>query len=151
MSGLVLSTEEDFVDLITGATFYGTGGGGTPEEGMRLLRKEADAGRKIQCVDPESIPDDTWTVSVSFMGNRAPLTDAQKEKTVNLGLNQWKFENNLVEAARLLEEHTQCRIEAFVVPELGGANTPGLMAAGIHMGIPVVDGDYSGRAIPEIA
>jgi len=151
MADLVLNTEMDIDDLVRGASFYGTGGGGSPEEGSRLLKKEAAAGRRISCADPESIPDDVWTACVSFMGNRAPLTDAQKKEMSRLGLSEWKYENNLVEAARLLERHTGCEIGAVVVPELGGANTPGPMAAGIHMGVPVVDGDYGGRAIPEIA
>ena len=85
------------------------------------------------------------------MGNRAPLTDEQKKKMDALGLKTWKYENNLVEAARLLEAYTGEKIGAVVVPELGGANTPGPMAAGINLGAAVVDGDYAGRAIPEIA
>ncbi|MBW1732010.1 MAG: DUF917 domain-containing protein [Deltaproteobacteria bacterium] len=151
MAELVLAKDRDFDDLVLGATFYGTGGGGTPEEGLRLLKKEAAAGRKITCVPPESIPDDSWTACVSFMGNRAPLTEEQKREMERLGLRAWKYENNLVEAARLLEMHTQCKIGAIVAPELGGANTPGPMAAGINMGLPVVDGDYAGRAVPEVA
>lgn len=151
MSELILKTDEEFDDLVVGATFYGTGGGGTPEEGLRLLKHEASAGREVKCVSPDSLPDDVWTVCVCFMGNRAPLSDEQKKKMANLGLKTWKYENNLVEAARLLEAYTGEKIRAVVVPELGGANTPGPMAAGINLGAAVVDGDYAGRAIPEIA
>jgi DUF917 family protein len=35
--------------------------------------------------------------------------------------------------------------------ELGGANTPGCIAAGVVNGVPTIDGDYTGRAIPEIS
>lgn len=150
MAKLVLTRDRDVNDLVLGATFYGTGGGGTPEEGLRLLKKEMAAGRKITCVSPESISDDVWTACVSFMGNRAPLTEEQKREMERLGLRAWNYENNLVEAARLLEMHTQCKIGAIVAPELGGANTAGPMAAGISMGVPVVDGDYAGRAVPEV-
>ncbi len=34
--------------------------------------------------------------------------------------------------------------------ELGGASTPGCIGAGLATAIPAVDGDYTGRAIPEI-
>jgi len=34
--------------------------------------------------------------------------------------------------------------------ELGGSNTPGPLIAAANLGIPCVDGDYTGRAIPEI-
>ncbi len=151
MTDLILRSEEEFDDLVVGATFYGTGGGGTPEEGLRLLKREASAGREIKCVAPDSIPDDDWTVCVSFMGNRAPLSDEQKKMMDDLGLKTWKYENNLVEAAKLLEAYTGQKINALVVPELGGANTPGPLATGINLGVSVVDGDYAGRAIPEIA
>lgn len=151
MAKLILKTEDDFKDLVVGATFFGTGGGGTQEEGLRLLKKEADAGHTIECISPEEVPDDEWTVCLSFMGNRAPLSEEQKRKMGKLGLKTWKYENNLVEAAKLLEEYAKVKIGAIVVPELGGANTPGPLAAGINLGVKVVDGDYAGRAIPEIA
>jgi DUF917 family protein len=37
------------------------------------------------------------------------------------------------------------------VPELGGANTPGPLSAALELGVIAVDGDYGGRAVPEIA
>lgn len=151
MSEFIFKTEDEFNDLVWGATFFGTGGGGAPEEGLRLLKREASQGREIKVVAPEAISDDSWTVCVSFMGNRAPLSDEQKIKMKNLQLKKWKYENNLVEAAKLLESYAQVKISAVVAPELGGANTPGPLAAGVNLGVPVVDGDYAGRAIPEIA
>jgi hypothetical protein len=42
------------------------------------------------------------------------------------------------------------RIGAIVAIELGGSNTPGAVVAAARLGIPAVDGDYTGRAIPEI-
>jgi hypothetical protein len=49
-----------------------------------------------------------------------------------------------------LSEYTGKKINAVVPLELGGASTPGCIGAGISIGIPTVDGDYTGRAIPEI-
>jgi len=151
MSKLILKTEEDFENLVTGATFFGTGGGGALEEGLRLLKREAAVGNIIECVSPELIPDDEWTVCLSFMGNRAPLTNEQKLKMDKLNLKNWQYENNLVEAAKLLADYSNVKIGAVVVPELGGANTPGPLAAGVNLGVKVIDGDYAGRAVPEIA
>ncbi len=146
-----IQNDQEIDDLVRGATFLGTGGGGSPEEGGRLLRRELAEGRKIGWVDKDTVSDDEWTACVSFMGNRAPLTAEDMRKKKDLGLDEWKFENNLVEAVRGLQDYLGARVQAIVVPELGGSNTPGPLATGARLGIPVVDGDYAGRALPEIA
>jgi DUF917 family protein len=146
-----IRNDQEIDDLVRGATFLGTGGGGSPEEGGRLLRRELAEGHKIGWVDKGSVLDDEWTACVSFMGNRAPLTAEERRKRKDLGLDEWKFENNLVEAVRGLQEYLGVRVHVIVSPELGGSNTPGPLATGARLGIPVVDGDYAGRALPEIA
>ena len=151
MNGLVLKTAQDVEDLSWGATFYGVGGGGTPAEGLKLLKQELSIHGSIACIDPNDLPDDAWTATVSFMGNRAPLTAEQEAQKQRLGLVTWKYENNMLEAVRLLEEVTGKKIEALMVPELGGANTPSPIATAAALGIHAVDADYSGRAVPEIA
>ena len=151
MANLVLKTERDVADLTLGATFFGVGGGGTAAEGQKLLGRELAAGGELPVVPAGEIPDDIWTVSVSFMGNRAPLTEEQEKQKLRLGLTEWKYENNLVEAVRFLQEVTGKKVGAIVVPELGGANTPAPLSVAAHLGIMAVDADYSGRALPEVA
>ena len=120
MSELVLRTEQDVEDLTWGATFYGVGGGGTASEGLTLLKKELARVGSITCVDPGALRDDAWTATVSFMGNRAPLSPEQESQKKNLGLVEWKYENNMVEAVRFLEKISGRKVEALIVPELGG-------------------------------
>lgn len=146
-----IRNDQEVDDLVRGATLFGTGGGGSPEEGGRLLRRELDEGRTIEWVDKDTVSDDGWTACVSFMGNRAPLSAEELRKKETLGLAEWKFENNLVEAIRRLQDYLEIEVEAIVAPELGGSNTPGPLATGAQLGIPVADGDYAGRALPEIA
>ncbi|GAH07559.1 unnamed protein product, partial [marine sediment metagenome] len=40
-------------------------------------------------------------------------------------------------------------IGCIVAAELGAGNTPAPLVTGARLGIPVVDGDYAGRAIPD--
>jgi DUF917 family protein len=49
-----------------------------------------------------------------------------------------------------LAQYIGKKIDAVVPLELGGASTPGCIAAGLVHGLIAVDGDYTGRAIPEI-
>lgn len=138
-------------DLVRGATFLGTGGGGSPAQGRMLLRSELASGHTCGWVDKERIGDDAWTVCATFMGNRAPLTPEEERKKEELGLSEPPFANNLVGAVHQLENYLGISAEAIVASELGGSNTPGALATGACLGIPVVDGDYAGRALPEIA
>jgi len=146
-----IKNEQEIEDLIRGATFLGTGGGGTPKIGFDLLRMEVKEGKKLGWIDLEEVPDEAWTATVTFMGNRAPLTQEQEAQKEKIGLIQVKYEKNLLRAAQVLQEFTGRRIEAIVAPEIGGANIPGPMAVAAALGVPLVDGDYSGRAVPEIA
>jgi len=138
-------------DLVRGATFLGTGGGGSPAQGRTLLRNELANGHTCGWVDKERIGDDAWTVCATFMGNRAPLTSEEERKKEELGLSEPLFANNLVGAVHQLENYLGINAEAIVASELGGSNTPGALATGASLSIPVVDGDYAGRALPEIA
>lgn len=151
MSGIILKSQPDVEDLTWGATFLGVGGGGTPAEGHKLLSRELAAKGSIACVDPLSLSDDALTACVTFMGNRAPLTPEQEAQKKSLGLTEWKYENNMVEAVRFLETFMGRKVEALIIPELGGANTPSPIATASILGISAVDADYSGRALPEVA
>jgi len=50
---------------------------------------------------------------------------------------------------RELAAYTGTEISAIVPVELGASNTPAPLVTAARMGIALVDGDYSGRAVPE--
>ncbi len=148
---LVLRNDQQLRDFVRGCAFYGTGGGGSPIYGYEILAKALSEGVRIAAVDPASIPDDSWTVCAYGMGSIAPRTGAVLKEMKSLGLEKVKVGYKLMEAIRELEELSKERVEVIVPLEIGGANTPDPVATAAHMGIRVVDGDYSGgRAIPEI-
>lgn len=149
MANLTISTELDVEDLAWGACFQGIGGGGVVSEGLRLLKKAMAEHGPVTAVDPDDFPDDEYVVTTSFMGNRAPLTPEQEEQKKNLGLVEWKYENNLLEALRFMEKISGKKISGIVPSELGGANTPGPMATALSLGITPINGDYTGKAKPE--
>jgi DUF917 family protein len=64
-----------------------------------------------------------------------------------LGLER-RVEHEIVEAVKELESYVGVRIAAMAACELGGLNTPAPISAAAALGIPAVDGDYAGRAIP---
>ena len=147
----IVKTAEDVKDLIRGLTVMGTGGGGRSDMGMGYLLPHIEEGKAILLTPPESIPDDAWTCSVFGMGSIAPQKTLSPAERKALGYGEWVFGKPMVEAVRELEAYTGYRIEAIVPFELGAGNSTAPMDAAVRCGIPVVDGDYAGRAIPELA
>lgn len=152
MSKKLLKTETDIRDFVRGCTFYGTGGGGLPENGVKSLMAQLKDGKEIGWIDVNEIPDDAYVACTFLMGSIAPLTPEVKKEMEGFGLIEPKYTDNetLSEAIKELSQYTGKEISAIVPIELGGANTPGGIAAALINDIPVVDGDYTGRAIPEI-
>lgn len=145
-----IKSDQEIEDFVRGCTFMGTGGGGDPKDGVAWLSAARDEGNEIALVNHAEIPDDAWTVCPFLMGSIAPLTVETKKRMKRLGLTRDAYKSIQAESVRLLEEHMGVKVGAIVAIELGGSNTPGAIAAAARLGIPVVDGDYTGRAIPEV-
>ncbi len=147
-----LTNRQEVEDFVRGCTFYGTGGGGLPVNGIESLMTELAKGNEVGWVDISEIPDDAMTVCPFLMGSIAPHTPEVIKEMTSFGLTDPvnKEKERLGKAVAELAKYTGTKPGAVVPIELGGANTPGPLAAGILNGIPCVDGDYTGRAIPEI-
>jgi len=145
---LTLKSRTDVEDLATGCTFFGTGGGGTKQIGLNMLYPHVDAGKKIEIVDVSKIRASDWVACPYYSGTIAPPTP-EIEKTRKRF--PWAyFEKELAEGLAILEKHMGVKFAAVAPFELGGVNTPAPIDAAVKHGIPCVDGDYSGRAVPEI-
>ena len=66
------------------------------------------------------------------------------------GVSEPVHARNLSVAIEELQRYTGAKIDAIIPLEPGGRNTPNPLSSGARLGIPIVDGDYAGRAIPEI-
>ena len=145
----VLSTLQDCEDFIRGCLLMATGGGGSAEEGREIFTAALEEGLKIEWVDVEDISDDTWTASPYAMGSIAPLSQETQAAITRLGLVDRLGHRATEVAVRELEESAGVKIGAIVPIELGADSTPDPIVTGARLGIPVVDGDYAGRAVPE--
>ena len=153
MASIVLTTIQECEDFVHGLTFLGTGGGGgQAERGIALLAKEMEAGHRIELLDIEDLPDEAWTITVAGMGGRPPAEGPDPEELARIGLTEVKYEGfaTLEAAVQELAQYAGGNVEAIVPIELGSWNTPAPIVVGLHLGIPTIDGDYAGRAIPEV-
>jgi len=147
-----LKNRVEVEDFVRGCAFFGTGGGGLPTNGIDSLMTEITKGNHVGWIDSSDIPDNAMTVCPFLMGSIAPKTDEIVREMESFGLTNPvnKEKERLAKAIGALSEYTGKKVDAVVPIELGGANTPGALAAGILNGVPCIDGDYTGRAIPEI-
>ena len=152
MANLVLKTREDVEDFVRGCAFYATAAGGLPANGIASLMSEIDAGRDIVMTDHEDLADDAVTACPFLMGPIAPQTPEVLAKMAGFGFTETvnTEKDRMRKAIEELEDYMGITIDAIVPIELAGANTSAAVAASSGMGKMVLNGDYTGRAIPEI-
>lgn len=132
---------EEVQRLIIGVTALGTGGGGNPNEGLKMLNEVINSGKSIRLIDVKELSKDTITVVPYFVGSIAP--DARTRKPI-------KIIDPIKRAFDEMERYLGKKIGAVVASELGGANTPVALSIAAKLDIPAIDGDLLGRAAPEL-
>ena len=134
----VIDTVQDIQDTARGAVFLGAGGGGDPYVGELFLRSQLSAGRHPRILSLEDLADEAFVLSVAGVGAPTVLVE------------------HLVSAhtfLRLLDESERAygrRVDALVSAEIGGANCMFPLALGAMKGLPVLDADGIGRAVPHL-
>jgi DUF917 family protein len=153
MADLILKSKEDIDDFVLGCTFYGTGGGGSPDLGLALLNEDLKKLGEIRITDPADIRDDAWVCTPFLMGSIAPKTQETLDRMASVGLTKRTAmaDRILMLSVLELQSYAHVDVEAVVPIELGGGNTPAPIDVAMSLGKKVVNGDYAGRAIPEIS
>lgn len=131
-------TLADVHDLKDGAALLGSGGGGDPYWCYLMIQQLADEEHKIHLIDPRDLPDNAWVGSVIYGGS--PAIAAEKLFS----------ENEVIAAIEQMQRYYGRKMDALIHVEGGGANAMSALCAAAKMGIPVVDGDFMGRAFPGI-
>ena len=124
-------------DLSQGAVFLATGGGGDPYVSYLLAKETLTATDGVDLLDPAALEDDAFVVTLGGVG--AP--------TVSLELLPSRDEP--AETLRVFEAQVGRKADAVISFEIGGGNSLIPLIAGAELGIPVIDGDGMGRALPE--
>lgn len=134
-------TVEDLDSLAIGTGIFGSGGGGSPKIGRLRLRSllEDDANfDSIPIVSPKSLPEDLTVTSVGQIG--APTVGSEKLA---------RKEEELF-ALKQLERLADTSVDALIPGEIGGANSFAPLIVSAQTGLPVINADAMGRALPEL-
>ena len=124
-------------DLALGSVFLATGGGGDPYVPRLIAEQAIKQFGPVELIDPCELDDDAYVVTIGSVG--AP--------TVSLELLP-----SIEDAAKTLEafeKHIERTVDAVASFEIGGGNSLIPIVAAAGRGLPVLDGDGMGRALPE--
>lgn len=136
--------EENMRDIIWGATLMGGGGGGSISSGMMLLEsyKKSHPGEilKVEMIDADDMKKCTYAAATAGMG--APAAIAAVD------FSQWA-----ANAFAVLQDLAarDCKKLGYNYPvELGGFSTFFPLLLSLKTGLPTVDCDGAGRAVPAL-
>jgi DUF917 family protein len=123
------------LDLVDGTAIFSAGGGGDPEVGYRIADALGEGDFQVKLLDPSEVPDDAMVVNFACVGaTTAVAYDGEAA----------------VKTFQVLEEYVGRAAFAVLPVELGGFNTLAAVDVAARRGIPVVDADGAGRAVPEV-
>jgi DUF917 family protein len=129
---------QDIQDMARGAVLLGTGGGGDPYVGELFVAEQIKRGNYPRVISCDELADDAFVVSIAGIG--APTVIV--EHLVS--------ERALRELLTRTEAFYGRKIDALISAEIGGANSMFPLALSAISGVPVVDADGIGRAVPQL-
>jgi DUF917 family protein len=127
----------DLPDLSLGAVFLATGGGGDPHVSFLIAEQALTELGPVELLDPGKLNDDDYVVAIGGVG--AP--------TVSLELLPSRADS--LQTLKAFEAYVGRNVDAVISFEIGGGNSLIPLIAAAERGVPVVDGDGMGRALPE--
>jgi DUF917 family protein len=145
-----IHTRTDVDDFLRGANFMSASGGGDPVVEREQLYADVDEGIDVGWTPLDELDPDGILFSVCYSGSIAPESfDDPAERAAALGGGK-VHERPFIPAVRLLEQYLGVRCAGLVSIEIGGINSGAILSAAARARLPLVDGDYAGRAIPEL-
>lgn len=141
----------DVEAFLVGLSLFGTGGGGKASWGRGYLQALLEEGHEVRWHALVELDPGVTTLCTTFgMGSVAPRVEMTLEERQALGYGERVVERPAAIALAELGKRTDRRIGAVFPFELGPFNTILAIDAALRSGIPVVDGDLMGRALPEL-
>ncbi len=137
--------KQDLHDILLGAAIVGTGGGGSLNEGIKLVDRAYDEGFEFTLAEINDIPDNALIGSPYTCGSIGKLSEEQQIK--HDALKQIKEDKEVV-AIKILEEYLGKEFYGILATELGGGNTAAALNVAARINKPIIDADPAGRSVP---
>lgn len=129
---------DEIMSLAFGASFLGTGGGGSMSAGLKLIESDIESGVHFTLASFDELGEDDLIVSPYYVGAVGQSVAHSDDTDTAYG------------ATQLLKKYLGGKIGGIIAAELGGFATLGaLHVAGLE-GVPMLDADAAGRAAPDL-
>ena len=138
---------EDLMNILTGCTILGTGGGGSLDEGIQNIDEALAAGKKFRLVDFDELDPDAVIGTPYACGAISPLTEEERQKYARLKETE---ESMYLLNMKQLENFLKQDVSAVISTELGGGNTAAAFYVAAMTDKLIVDGDPAGRSVPAL-
>jgi len=130
--------KEELEDIVRGSTILGAGGGGSPHDGLNLIKQIK---KEVVIFDIEDLPENGNAVVVAGIGS--PKAMIEKGFGPEAVFAYEAIKNMAAVGGIDL---------AYLMPgEIGGLNTVTPLYVASQKNIPIVDADGNGRAVPELS
>ncbi|MEP1201184.1 DUF917 domain-containing protein [Tateyamaria sp.] len=138
---------QDLMDLLAGATIFGTGGGGDLSEGIDLIDDALAQGKTFDLVALEDVPDDALICTPYMLG---AISDLPADEEAGYARLPRIDVPPILLAYERFQQHLGQSFFGTVPCEMGGSNTAVAFYAAAMAGHKIIDADPAGRAVPEI-
>ncbi len=128
---------EHLDDLALGSVFLATGGGGDPHVPKLIAYEAIKRYGPVSVIHPNDVADDAFVVPIGSVG--APTVSLELLPSID----------DAALTIEAFEKYVGHKIDAVASFEIGGGNSLIPLVAAAGKGIPVIDGDGMGRALPE--
>lgn len=125
-------------DIVWGSTLLGGGGGGSPRDGLNLVKEMEN---EVTLLDLVDLPESANAVAVAGIGSPKAISEGG-------------FGPEAIFAYEAMKNVTAIggvKIDYLMPGEIGGLNTITPLYVASKKNVPVVDADGNGRAVPELA
>lgn len=140
-------TRENLLDILYGCAILGTGGGGSLEEGIRMIDEALDAGKSFRLAAFEEMDPEAVIGTPYACGAISPLTEEELRKYARLKETEESF---YILNMKQMERFLGREVSAVISTELGGGNTATAFYVGAMTDRPIMDGDPAGRSVPAL-
>lgn len=138
---------EDVENLVVGATILGTGGGGDPQTGLKMLKEDLARERKLLLASEADLEPESTVVCAYHCGS-IPPPDKERPRKLTHGL--LSDEEVMLQGLLAMEKRLGKKIRGVIPTEIGGGNTPAALHLAALLDVAAIDADQVGRSAPEL-
>ena len=137
----------DLEDALVGSSYLGCGGGGSLGEARELIARDLADGFAFARLDAGDLRDEDRVACPYALGSTAPESEAARARLAGYE----RVEPDFVQRSfALLQEHLGERFAAVILGEIGPLSMAEGLSTAARLGVPALDADTCGRAVPEI-